>query len=224
MPVAGTYGKSEDAHVAASLLRSEGIEATVFEDSAFGGNLLGMSAGAIRVEVPEEMLERARSMLVEADSHREVGTGDLVEAGPSSRLPAVFRKLVLADFVLNVLCWFSQGALFLEAPSGTANGLEAFVRPEALWAVAFLAGQAGLVLEICAFVLLLCFIRMGRVLFIGALICVVVASVASPPYLLTPLGNVLGAIHWLFSGIIVGLMFVPELSVRFKSPVGDPSP
>ena len=66
MVIAKTFSKSEDAYVAASLLESEGIVATVIDDSAYGGNALGATANSIRIEVEEDSLERARQLLSES--------------------------------------------------------------------------------------------------------------------------------------------------------------
>lgn len=63
MKILRSFSKSENAHLAATLLRSEGIEAVVIDDSAFGGNILGATKNAIRIEVAEADEDRAREIL-----------------------------------------------------------------------------------------------------------------------------------------------------------------
>lgn len=65
MKIAETFSKSEDAYVAASLLSSEGLDPTVIEDSAYGGNVMGAIANAIRIEVPDHQFEAAQKILRE---------------------------------------------------------------------------------------------------------------------------------------------------------------
>ncbi len=62
MTIVQTFTKSEDAHLAASLLASEGLDPSVFDDSAYG-NALGASANAIRIEVPNSQAEEAKRIL-----------------------------------------------------------------------------------------------------------------------------------------------------------------
>jgi hypothetical protein len=64
MTILQKYSKSEDAALDASWLMSEGIDATVIEDSGYGGNAFGFIEGSIRIEVPEEQLEQAQELLV----------------------------------------------------------------------------------------------------------------------------------------------------------------
>jgi hypothetical protein len=52
----------DDANLCASFLQNEGIDATVFEDSAYAGGL-GAISSSIRVVVPNEQLEEARKVL-----------------------------------------------------------------------------------------------------------------------------------------------------------------
>lgn len=69
MKILRSFSKSETAHLAATLLRSEGIEAIVIDDSALGGNILGATKNAIRIEVAESDFERAREVLQQADEN-----------------------------------------------------------------------------------------------------------------------------------------------------------
>jgi hypothetical protein len=62
-----TFAKAEDAHLAASLLDSAGIEALVIEDHAFGGNLLSTTTReSTRIEVDEADFDQAEKILEEA--------------------------------------------------------------------------------------------------------------------------------------------------------------
>jgi len=60
-----SFSRSEGAHAVATFLRSRDIEAVVIDDNALGGNILGATKNAIRIEVPEEQLERARELVEE---------------------------------------------------------------------------------------------------------------------------------------------------------------
>ena len=55
---------SADANLCAAFLQNQGIDATVFEDSALG-DTIGALKNAIRIVVPDEQLERAKEILTE---------------------------------------------------------------------------------------------------------------------------------------------------------------
>lgn len=55
---------SAEANLCASFLQNAGIEATVFEDSAYG-QALDAIGSSVRIVVPEEQLEEARTVLEE---------------------------------------------------------------------------------------------------------------------------------------------------------------
>ena len=65
MTILRSFSKSESAHAAATFLRSRDIEAVVIDDNAFGGNILGATKNAIRIEVPEEQKAAAEKALEE---------------------------------------------------------------------------------------------------------------------------------------------------------------
>ena len=65
------FTKSEDAHLVASFLKSNEIEAVVIEDGGFGGNILGATKNAIRIEVPEEQFKEAESVLEQFETSEE---------------------------------------------------------------------------------------------------------------------------------------------------------
>ena len=71
MKILRSYYKSENAHLAATLLRNAGIEAIVVDDSALGGNVLGMMKNAIRIEVAESDFERAQEILQSSEEAEE---------------------------------------------------------------------------------------------------------------------------------------------------------
>lgn len=53
---------SVDANLCVTYLRNEGIDATVFEDSALG-DAIGAFKNSIRVVVPDDQLEQAKQVL-----------------------------------------------------------------------------------------------------------------------------------------------------------------
>ena len=55
---------SADANLCAAFLQNAGIEATVFDDSAYGG-ALGAIRNSVRVVVPDEQVEQAKAVLAE---------------------------------------------------------------------------------------------------------------------------------------------------------------
>lgn len=64
MRILRSYATSEEAHLAATFLRSSGIDAVVFDDSAYGGNVLGAAGrSSIRIEVPDQTYDEARKAL-----------------------------------------------------------------------------------------------------------------------------------------------------------------
>ncbi len=78
-----SFSKVENAHTTAAFLRSLDIEATVVDESSFGGNALGATPNSIRIEVPEEQLAEAREALEEMD-RTPIEEGDLEEDAESS--------------------------------------------------------------------------------------------------------------------------------------------
>ncbi len=63
MQILRSFSKSEDAHLLATLLRDNGIEAFVIDDNAYGGNLLGAIKNSIRIEVPDDQHAAAREVM-----------------------------------------------------------------------------------------------------------------------------------------------------------------
>lgn len=62
MTILKRFLNSMDANLCASFLQNEGIDAEVFDDSAYGG-ALGAIKNSVRVVVPDEQLEQAREAL-----------------------------------------------------------------------------------------------------------------------------------------------------------------
>lgn len=75
MKILRSFAKSENAHLLATLLRDNGIDAYVIDDSAYGGNILGAIKNSIRIEVPEDQLDRALEVLAAADENADQGRG-----------------------------------------------------------------------------------------------------------------------------------------------------
>tara|TARA_R110002096_G_scaffold4501_2_gene21040 strand:+ start:1762 stop:1977 length:216 start_codon:yes stop_codon:yes gene_type:complete len=63
MVILKTFSTAEQAHVIRTVLSNEGIDATVIDDNAFGGNALGAIQSSIRIEVPENQLDQAQEIL-----------------------------------------------------------------------------------------------------------------------------------------------------------------
>lgn len=78
-----SFSKVENAHTTAAFLRSLDIEATVIDESSFGGNALGATPNSIRIEVPDEQLEDALKALEEMD-RTPIEEGDLEGEAESS--------------------------------------------------------------------------------------------------------------------------------------------
>jgi hypothetical protein len=53
---------ADEANLCAAFLQNAGIDATVFEDSAYG-NLLNAIANTVRLVVPDEQLDEAKTVL-----------------------------------------------------------------------------------------------------------------------------------------------------------------
>jgi hypothetical protein len=62
MTILKRFLNSMDANLCASFLQNEGIDAEVFDDSAYGG-ALGAIKNSVRIVVPDEQLEQAREAL-----------------------------------------------------------------------------------------------------------------------------------------------------------------
>lgn len=70
MKMLRNFGKSENAHLLATFLRDAGIEVSVFDENAYGGNALGAIGNSIRIEVAEAQFEEATRLMDEFYSHR----------------------------------------------------------------------------------------------------------------------------------------------------------
>ena len=68
-----SFAKVEEAHLFAAWLLNNGLDPIVVDESAMGGNLLGMtSPGAVRVEVPVTQEEQAQRLVVDYETLSEV--------------------------------------------------------------------------------------------------------------------------------------------------------
>ena len=63
MKILRSFSKSEDAYLLATLLQDSGIDAVVFDDNAYGGNILGAIKNSIRIEVPDDQHDAARKVM-----------------------------------------------------------------------------------------------------------------------------------------------------------------
>ena len=63
MTIVERFLNSVDANLCASFLQNEGIDASVFDDSAIGGDGLSAIKSSVRVVVPDEQLEQAREAM-----------------------------------------------------------------------------------------------------------------------------------------------------------------
>lgn len=217
MEILRAYSKSEDAWLTASLLRSRGIEAIVIDESAFGGNLLGVQKSAIRVEVEEEDLEEANRVIDEAAEAAEDDTS--IEDEPVE--PVISRSrwfdiLVLIELASVLSFAIFPGAMLVDLGSEVADRLVETAYSEELWIVGYELYGPMLFLVCLASASLLLRWKIGRWLYAITASYSAASYLMFPAAMVSPLGSFVGAVGWALTGFVAAAMFLPPVSGEFR--------
>ncbi len=214
------FQRAPDAFVAASILKSEGIDATVVDDSEFGGNAFGALPANIHLEVEDTHFERALAILNQSDLDEVPNSDtDAAEVAPDAPQVALFRLLVIAELILFLGTSALSEFFFYEPPAAVANWLAGLPHSPILFSITLDAWWVLMALAVLSSCFLATFISAGRPLFIATVAWGLFGFGVSPPIVLTRLGTVVGGLHWMLVGGILILMFSPQISARFAGSV-----
>lgn len=222
MKILRSFSKSEDAYLLASFLGSEGIECSVVDDNAFGGNLLGATKSSIRIEVPDEDFDRAKKILEEHEKAVVLEEANQKLPVESQKRNRIFDILVICEALIFTAFSLVPNLGILMSPSPEMEEfLIGQVYSEDLWTVVWTIWPGYAVLCIVSSVLLLLRLGIGRYLFAGTLVWGLVATLGVPPAISTPFGSFLESFLNYLGGAIVAMSFLPPVNKEFRSRVSS---
>ncbi len=217
MPTLATYQKPEEAWIVAGYLCSMGIEAVVCHDPAYGGVLLGAMESPHRVDVPENQLEQAATLLAQRpveSIHPETPP----EAPLDSAWLHRFLRFIL---VYDAVCWLVvplYGHLFApEPPQPVSDFLASLTLSDSLWRLSYAGYWPLLVTGFLSNILCLFYIPLGRSLFSITMVWSIIALLGPPPVICSPFFGFFASIQNTLASIALGLMYWSPLRDRFTS-------
>lgn len=217
-----SFQKSEDAYVTAAFLESEGISTTVFDDSSYGGNLMGtLDPDSIYIDVAEGDLERARELLEEQSTGDETSPAESTVLFPDAPKQdrtslTLFRGLILLEVALIWLTAMFPGIYGPEPPENIQNYLNSLSISEQGWDFAYFMWPARITLDLISSLLMLMLLKMGRLLYLFSIVFGLIMFWGPPPVLQTSLGNTIGSIQWALPAVIATMSFLPPVSLYFR--------
>lgn len=222
-----SYGKQEDAALDAAWLGSNGIEATIVDESGYGGNFLaGTMPGTIRLQVHEDQEEQAREILAEKSMAAPSGRVEAdtpVSADHSNLEQQVFRVTVGVEGCISVAFWLFPTGFIAKLPDDVEAHLTSLIPSKTIWEHSFDLYGANCLLSILAYLLIWFFIRAGRVLFVITLFTWTLLSLFMPQAILTSFGSIVNAISTLLSGTILAQMYLGSVAARFRRTLQPPA-
>ena len=200
----------------AAYLGSFDIEAEVFDESGYGGNLLGMSTSSIRLMVCEDDFEEASDLLGKRPSEPLSDSKETPKVQkPSRPVDRLLSVCLLIDGAILIFYLVGGDDVFPEHPAAVEDFLVSLVPSEWSWWLVYLWGPPLLAANLVAN--WLCFVRerWGRVLF-GVCISLQILFVAiTPQWVGGPWLTFLGAISWVLSGFLTSLLFFSPAAEAF---------
>ncbi len=218
-----TFSKSEDALLLATFLSSAGIEAVVVDDNSLGGNLLGATKNAIRIELPENKIEEARTFLAEFESNSE--SLEIVEATSVTKGDTwYFDSLIIIELILLTLFFLFPAAFWITPPPSVQTYLDTQILSKGLWYNAAVLSSTLFPVAVISSILLFFRMKIGRLLFLGTLVWGALIISFLPPEILSPFGNLLSILLGLIEGAITAIMFLPPITNEFRKRLTDKVP
>lgn len=200
----------------AAYLGSFDIEAEVFDESGYGGNLLGMSTSSIRLMVREDDFPAASSLLsMRANELVSDSQETPKEKQPSPPVDRLLSICLLIDGAILIYYLVVGDDVFPAHPAAVEDFLVSLVPSEWLWWMIYLWGPPLLAANLVAN--WLCFVRerWGRVLF-GVCISLQILFVAiTPQWVGGPWLTLLGTFSWVLSGFLMALLFFSPAAEAF---------
>jgi hypothetical protein len=215
LPTFRSYTKSEDAYSDAAFLCGMGLDATVFDERAFGGNLLGPIAGSIRIDLPDEQLAAAEEILAQRESTEpetsSSAPSEVTSPPTDSDKLGLFLRVILAVKLAFLALMTTSEMTRAWTPAIGAADQDSLPLSESLWRMVFLA-CAGLSNILCFF-----YNRFGRALFALTLIWALLTVFGIPPESYGAVYAVFGGLGGALSGIALALMYWSPLKKRFRA-------
>lgn len=203
----------------AAYLASCGVDATVVDESGYGGNLLGATvANAVRIEVPEASMVAASEHL--ADYLKQTAPAEPPEperyvVPVSGSNGTFFNNSVVILIVAEVTAWLGRQWLHPQEPKAVHDFItsQGVIKP--LWRLAYMAGDGLQLLTLISCVLCLKRWSIGRSLFTTVLVFELITMIGTPQRTGIPLSHVIGAAEWMLAGIIWFMMYRTPLRHDF---------
>jgi hypothetical protein len=219
------YSKSEEAYTDAAFLCGMGLDATVYDERGYGGNLLGLSGESIRIEVPDEQLEEAVRLLATKESERTnkgLEGGVKVAVVPNdSKLVVTLRVFLVSELVLYACIFGYQYWFRVTTPFAVDEYLRTLVLSETLWRLAWHGYWPSLLLSLVSTILCWNFSRIGRSLYLFTTVWSIVATLGPPPTLMVPLEVFLNTLYGTVTSMALALMYWSSLNERFEGGKDD---
>jgi len=221
MAILRSYSKSEDAYVDAALLGGMGLDATVVDERGYGGNMLGTTTSAIRIELPEDQLDEARQHLAASVAQEAVAQAPepfRAEVVPvsSGALPLFLRGILLLDIAWSLCVLFLPDWGFETPPPAVDDYLRSLAFSDRLWDLVAISFRPYILICLLSSVLCLFYLRLGRSLFAFAMVWGVLMMLGPPPQLLGPTAGFFGSLIGTLAPIALALMYWSPLSARFS--------
>lgn len=213
-----SFGKAEDAQTCATYLSSCDIDATVIDDMAFGGNMLGLSnPGSIRIEVPDEQLAEARALLAALPPASVAVTAPAAAQGvwDAGALGRFFRALLVVEAAFIAIFALYGEFANPEPPPAVTDFLRGLAFSDWLWTLSYVSFWPLNVVALVANVLCFFYSRFGRSLYVATVIWSLIITLGPPPMILEPWANFMGSLQSSIGYIALALMFWSPLCSRF---------
>lgn len=213
-----SYTRSEEAYTDAALLSSMGFNASVFDERAYGGNLLGSTSGSIRIEVPEEQVADATQLIstrppkVPRDQPSEPSETASLDELELSRL---LRCILIFDTALSLIVTVFGSALAPVAPETVDKFLRSLALSDALWRLAYVSYWPLVGFIIASNLLCLFSLQIGRSLFAFTFVWAILTQLGPPPAVYGPWLGFLGSLQWTTGSIALALMYWSPLRGKF---------
>lgn len=216
MKILRSYSQSERAYADAAFLSSMGISATVIDERALGGNLLGVSSPDIRIELPDDEHSKALELLASKDSQQAPEIASSTPAVAETNLLGLFRSILIFDVCCYAAYVGFPSHFVVEPPASVSDYLVSLAFSDALWRLAFVSYWPLIIFGVLSNVLCYWFSSIGRTLFAVTVVWSVLVQLGPPPQIFGPALGFLGSLQSILTSIALALMYWSPLRDRFR--------
>ncbi len=210
------FTTSEAACIAAATLESQGIQATLHDESSFDDNLLGNQAASIWIEVDEGDYDRACELL---ENMVKPDESDPKDNGykQGARIVFWFRCLLFVDFSLIVLGLLFPQIYREEHPEAIYEYLDTLVVSHDAWYASYQFYPIFLIVSMIGIWGLFFLSKIFRFAYAISILIALFMWFGPPPEIITTLGSLLESLHWMMAGAILMIAFYPRFWAEIKS-------